>query len=162
MNIRPATDTDLDQVWRLWKTIMDQKIYFPYDNTYTRAQIEASWINLSNAVFVAEVGAAILGAYVLKPNQPGYGNHIANAAYLVDSAARGQGVGKQLCAHSVETASALGYRGIQFNLVVSTNEAAIRAWRSNGFRIIGTVPGGFRHHELGYVDAHIFFKDLLS
>ncbi|PHN03219.1 GNAT family N-acetyltransferase [Flavilitoribacter nigricans] len=160
LQIRPATTADLEAVWHLWKTIMDQKVYFPYDDTYTREQIEESWINLSNAIFVAETETEIVGAYILKPNQPGYGKHIANAAYMVDTRARGQGIGDQLCAHSVAAARTLGYRGMQFNLVVSTNKAAIRTWQANGFSIIGTVPGGFYQEGLGYVDAHIFFMDL--
>lgn len=161
LQIRPATTADLDTVWQFWKTIMDQKIYFPYDDSYTREQIEDSWINLSNAIHIAEKEGTMVGAYILKPNQPGYGDHIANAAYMVDTKSRGKGIGDQLCAHSVTVARELGYRGIQFNLVVSTNKAAIRAWQTNGFEIIGTVPGGFRHYELGYVDAYIFFKSLV-
>lgn len=160
LTIRAATAEDLDAVWRLWKDVMDQKIYFPYDDTYSRDQIEETWIKLSNAVFVAESDREIVGAYILKPNQPGYGSHIANASYMVDTQTRGRGIGAKLCAHSVEAARTLGYRGIQFNLVVSTNEAAVRAWKANGFEIIGTVPGGFYHDELGYVDAYIFFRDL--
>ena len=160
LSIRPATPADLDAVWYLWKAVVDQKIYFPYDETYSRAQMEATWINLDNAVFVADLDGQIVGAYILRPNQPGYGKHIANAAYLVDAQIRGQKIGTQLCAHSIQAAKNLGYRGMQFNLVVSTNESAVRAWKANGFEIIGTTPGGFYHHELGYVDTYIFFKDL--
>lgn len=161
VHIRPAKAEDLDRIWELWKIIMDQKIYFPYDDSYSRADIEKEWINLDNACFVAELNQQIVGAYILLPNQPGHGKHIANAAYMVDTSIRGHGVGTKLCAHSVIAGKELGYRGIQFNLVVSTNEAAIKAWQSNGFKIIGTVPGGFHHFELGYVDAHIFFKNLV-
>lgn len=162
LHIRPAHAADLEPVWRLWKDVMDQKIYFPYDVSYSRSQIEAAWINLENAVYVADLDDAVVGAYILKPNQPGYGKHIANAAYMVDTTQRGLGIGTLLCRHSVEAARELGYRGLQFNLVVSTNESAVRAWRANGFEIIGTIPGGFYHHELGYVDAYIFFKDLVN
>jgi len=139
---------------------MEQKVYFPYDESYSRAQIEAGWINPENALFVAESNQHIVGAYILRPNQPGYGSHIVNAAYMVDAEARGQGIGQELCAHSIASARALNYRGMQFNLVVSTNTSAIRIWKANGFEIIGTVPGGFYHHELGYVDAYIFFRAL--
>jgi ribosomal protein S18 acetylase RimI-like enzyme len=161
VNIRAARTDDLDAVWQMWKEVMDQKIYFPYDSSYTREQIEESWINLDNGLYVAEVGPEIMGAYILRPNQPAYGSHIANAAYMVSSRSRGHGVGSLLCEHSIHSARELGYRGMQFNLVVSTNEAAIRAWKAHGFEIIGTVPGGFHHFELGYVDAHIFFRSLV-
>ena len=162
LHIRPAQTIDLDRIWELWKAIMDQKIYFPYDEQYGRDDIEKEWINLGNACFVAELHQEVVGAYILQPNQPGHGKHIANAAYLVDTNIRGHGIGTKLCAHSVAAAKEIGYRGIQFNLVVSTNKAAINAWLSNGFKIIGTVPGGFHHHELGYVDAHIFFRSLVT
>ena len=160
--IRPASAADLGAVWQLWKAIMDQQVYFPYDSSYSREQIEESWINLNYPIYIAEQQEKVVGAYILKPNQPGYGSHIVNAAYLVDTQVRGQGIGSRLCAHSIEAAKALQYRGMQFNLVVSTNEAAIRVWKSHGFKIIGTVPGGFFHQELGYVDAFIFFKDLIG
>ena len=163
ISIRKAAQSDLDTIWLLWKSIMEQKIYFPYDDTYSRADISKVWINLSNPVYVAERAGEMVGAYILRPNQPGYGKHIVNAAYMVNGNHRGAGIGGYLCAHSVKTAKALGFRGMQFNLVVSTNQAAIRVWLANGFQIIGTVPGGFYHAELDrYVDAHIFFKDLIE
>lgn len=158
--IRPATVEDLDAVWRMWKAIMAQKIYYPYDESYTREQIEASWINLDNLICVAETDGQVTGAYIVKPNQPGYGSHVANAAYMVDTAHRGKGIGKQLCAHSVEAAKAAGYRAMQFNLVVSTNTAAIRAWEAFGFNRIGVVPEGFFQEGVGYVDAYIFHRFL--
>jgi hypothetical protein len=49
---------------------------------------------------------------------------------------------------------------MQYNLVVSTNERAVRLWKRMGFDIIGTVPGAFRHPRLGYVDAYVMFKSL--
>ena len=158
--IRAADHGDLEKVWLLWKQIMDEKIYFPHDDSCSRESIEKSWINLDNHIYVAEMNEIIVGAYILKPNQPGYGKHIANASYMVDAGYRGKGLGKQLCAHSIITAREALYRGMQFNLVVDTNAEAVRAWQANGFEIIGTVPGGFYHVEKGYVDAYIFFRDL--
>jgi len=158
--IRLATDKDLDEVWGMWETIQDQNVYFAYEAGYSKEKIYDSWINLNNHLYVFEEDRKILGAYLMKPNQPGHGKHIVNAAYLVDTNVRGKGIGHILCKHSIEMATKLGYRGMQFNLVVSTNEGAISIWKSFGFKIIGTIPGGFHHVEKGYVDAYIFFKDL--
>jgi L-amino acid N-acyltransferase YncA len=160
ITIRAATKQDLEPVWKMWKEIMDQKIYFTFDESTSRADIEKSWINLSNQCYVAEESGEIVGGYILKPNQPGYGKHIANASYLVSTSFRGGGIGRKLCAHSIKSAKKHGYRGMQFNFVVSTNKAAIKIWLDYGFEIIGTIPGGFYHVEEGYVDAFIFFKDL--
>ena len=51
---------------------------------------------------------------------------------------------------------------MQFNLVVSTNTAGIRCWQRNGFRIVGTLPGAFRHRRLGYVDALVMMQQLVE
>lgn len=160
LKIRLAKAEDLNHIWQMWKTIMEQKIYYPYDDSFSRADIEKSWVNLDNHTYVAEQAGEIVGAYIFKANQPGYGNHIANAAYMVKTERRGHGIGHQLCAHSVKTAKEAGFRGMQFNLVVSTNKGAIKTWLDNGFEIIGTVPEGFYHFEKGYVDGHIFFRKL--
>ena len=159
--IRSAQESDLEAVWKLWKAIMDQKIYYPYDDSYSREDIETLWINMKQTIRVAELEGKVVGAYILHPNQPGYGKHIVNAAYMVDTEIRGKGIGSLLCADSIETARKEGYRGMQFNLVVSTNTGAIKVWQAHGFEIIATIPGGFYHVEKGYVDAYIFFKSLI-
>ena len=46
--------------------------------------------------------------------------------------------------------------------MVSTNTAGIRCWRRNGFQVIGTLPGSFRHRQLGYVDALVMIQVLLA
>jgi ribosomal protein S18 acetylase RimI-like enzyme len=178
--LRRASEVDLEAVWVMWKDIMDQKVYYPYDDSYSRQDIEDEWVNLKNIMVVAtrtsctatvEDGdddakskqTVIVGAYILKANQPGYGKHLVNAAYMVDTVHRGKSIGNLLCQHSLQTAQSEGFRGMQFNLVVSTNVAAITVWKRNGFEIIGTVPGGFYHAEKQcYVDAYIFYKSLLT
>lgn len=51
---------------------------------------------------------------------------------------------------------------MQFNLVVSTNERAVRLWQKLGFHKVGTLPGAFKHQQLGYVDAFVMFKQLVA
>jgi ribosomal protein S18 acetylase RimI-like enzyme len=53
-----------------------------------------------------------------------------------------------------------GYQGMQFNFVVSTNTGAIALWKKLGFTTIGTIPRGFRHAQLGYVDVNIMYRQL--
>jgi len=90
------------------------------------------------------------------------GAHVCNCGYLVGEAARGRGVGAALCRHSLQEARRLGYRAMQFNLVVSTNEAAARLWRRMGFTVVGTLPGAFRHARLGFVDAYVMYQQLVA
>ena len=54
----------------------------------------------------------------------------------------------------------MGFRAMQFNFVVSTNEPAVRLWTKLGFAIVGTLPGAFRHARLGFVDAYVMYRAL--
>jgi ribosomal protein S18 acetylase RimI-like enzyme len=67
-----------------------------------------------------------------------------------------------MCEHSQREALALGFRAMQFNFVVASNEGAVRLWQKLGFDIVGRLPGAFRHAQLGYVDALIMFKQLVA
>lgn len=62
--------------------------------------------------------------------------------------------------HSLEHARARGYRSMQFNFVVSTNERAVRLWQDFGFAIVGRLPEAFQHPRLGYVDALVMSRNL--
>jgi len=63
--------------------------------------------------------------------------------------------------HCLSEARRLGFRAMQFNFVVSTNEGAIRLWKQLGFEVLGTLPGAFRHPQKGYVDVYVMFRSLL-
>jgi GNAT superfamily N-acetyltransferase len=109
-----------------------------------------------------DASGELVGTYYLRPNSLALGAHVANAGYVVAEQARRQGIGSRLCQHSLQAARRLGFRAMQFNLVVSTNSAGIRCWQHNGFQVIGTLPGAFRHRQLGYVDALVMFRGLVE
>ena len=92
--------------------------------------------------------------------KPGRGAHVANAGYMVEAEARGQGLATALCEHSIDTARRRGYRAMQFNFVVGTNRSAIRVWERCGFAVVGRLPGVFQHRTEGLVDALVFHRGL--
>jgi GNAT superfamily N-acetyltransferase len=112
--------------------------------------------------YLAEEGNRIVGTYILRANQPGAGGHVANAAYMVAPAAQGRGFGRAMGEHSLGEARRLGFRAMQFNFVVSTNESALHLWQQLGFKIVGTLPAAFRHPTKGYVDALVMFRSLID
>ncbi|MFT3792115.1 MAG: GNAT family N-acetyltransferase [Rudaea sp.] len=118
------------------------------------------WTTAPTRCFVALAVDQPAGCYMLKPNQPGLGSHVANAGYMVAAHARGRGLAGKLCEHSLATARAAGFLAMQFNFVVSTNEVAVKLWQKYGFRIVGTVPQGFRHAALGLVDTYVMHRFL--
>jgi L-amino acid N-acyltransferase YncA len=65
-----------------------------------------------------------------------------------------------MCEHSLAEARSLGFRAMQFNFVVSTNEAALHLWKEFGFDVVGTLPRAFRHPQKGYVDVYVMFRSL--
>jgi ribosomal protein S18 acetylase RimI-like enzyme len=79
---------------------------------------------------------------------------------MVAPQAVGRGVGRALAEHVIAQAAYDGFRAMQFNAVVETNEPAVRLWRSLGFRLIGTVPEAFAHPVHGLVGMHIMHKPL--
>jgi ribosomal protein S18 acetylase RimI-like enzyme len=65
-----------------------------------------------------------------------------------------------MCEHSIAEARRFGYRAMQYNLVVATNEGAIRLWEKLGFTITGRLPEAFQHAQLGFVDAVVMYRTL--
>ncbi|MGL6133436.1 MAG: GNAT family N-acetyltransferase [Prochlorococcaceae cyanobacterium] len=163
LQIRSFEPADWPGVWQVLEPVFRAGETFPHDPEITEAEAHALWVNQSHAVLVAlDVAGAVVGTYTLKPNSLCLGAHVANAGYVVAGHCRRQGIGSHLCQHSLQMARRLGFRAMQFNLVVSTNAAGIRCWRKNGFRIVGTLPGAFRHKQLGYVDALVMVQGLVE
>ncbi|TVS06929.1 MAG: GNAT family N-acetyltransferase [Cyanobium sp. PLM2.Bin73] len=163
LQIRPFDAADWPSLWALLQPVFRAGETFPHDPAITEAEAWMQWVEQSQAVMVAADDAGLLvGTYYLKPNSLALGAHVANAGYVVAEHCRRQGIGSRLCQHSLQTARRLGFRAMQFNLVVSTNTAGIRCWQQNGFQVVGTLPGAFRHERLGYVDALVMVQSLVE
>jgi len=158
--IRAATDTDWPHIWALFRRAAESGDVFAYDERTTEETARKLWFDAPATAFVCEVGGAFAGTYYVRPNQPGRGAHVANAGYMVDPAFRGRGLAVRMCAHSLETARERGFTAMQFNFVVSTNAAAVRAWQKCGFAVVGTLPGAYRHRALGFVDVFVMWRAL--
>ena len=160
MTIREATINDHDGIWEIFEQVIKPGDTYAFDPNSKREDLSKLWIAPGMKVYIAEENGKILGTYFIKPNQAGLGAHIANCGYMVHPEARGRGLGKQLFDHSWLVAKELDYKGMQFNFVVSTNRVAVKLWKKLGFKIIGTIPKGFNHQQLGYVDAYIMFREI--
>ena len=150
-------------MWALLEPVFRAGETFPHDPAITEAEAQEAWVQQNRAVLVAVDAAGVLvGTYTLRPNSLALGAHVANAGYVVAEQSRRQGIGSRLCQHSLQEARRLGFRLMQFNLVVSTNTAGLRCWQRNGFQVVGTLPGAFRHKQLGYVDALVMVQALVE
>ena len=77
---------------------------------------------------------------------------------MVDVEAEGKGLGTMMCVHSQNIAKELGYKAMQFNLVLVSNKRALSLWTKLGFDTVGKIPKAFDHPKIGYVDALIMHK----
>jgi ribosomal protein S18 acetylase RimI-like enzyme len=158
--IRAATAADWPHIWALFRTVAAAGDVFAYDETAPEEDARKLWFDAPTTCFVCEIDGTFAGAYFVRPNQPGRGNHIANAGYMVHPDFRGRGLAVAMCVHSLETARGLGFTAMQFNFVVSSNAAAVKAWESCGFNVVGRLPGAFRHRHQGPVDVLVMFRPL--
>ena len=160
LHIRAAETRDDEAIWHIIGPTIAAGETYPLPRDMSPADALAYWKSPVHQVFVAEREGSVLGTNYLKANQQGGGAHVANCGYITAETARGQGVARAMCLHSLDHAGARGFLAMQFNFVVSSNTRAVRLWQSLGFEIVGTLPQAFRHPALGLVDALVMYRKL--
>ena len=160
VRIREIAPDEFSLVWPIFQHAVAGGDVFAQSPDTTFEEAQRMWATPPARAFVAERGTTVVGSYMLRPNQPGLGDHVANAGYVVSPEARNQGIARTLCEHSLKTAAEAGFVAMQFNFVVATNASAVHLWESCGFETIGRIPGAFRHARLGFVDALIMYRRL--
>ena len=160
VTIRAATNEDWPAIWTMLEPEIRAGEVYALPGDMSADEAKSYWFAEGNWVFVAELAAEIAGSYYLRANQRGGGNHVSNCGYVTAQWARGQGVAGSMCMHSLDFAKSMGFRAMQFNFVVSTNEAAVNLWKRHGFKVIGRLPGAFLHPQLEYVDAFVMWREL--
>lgn len=161
VEIREATAANRDAIWDIFREVVAARDTYAFDPGMSRQDALGYWFQANTRTYIAESSGRIVGTYILRPNQSGGGSHVANAAFMVAPVARGRGIGRAMAEHCLTEGRRLGFRAMQFNFVVSTNDPALRLWQTLGFKIVGTLPGAFRHPEKGYVDVYVMFRSLL-
>lgn len=162
-SIRRFEPADWPQLWPLLRATFEAGDTYAYAPDSPEADVRRIWTEAPAATFVAcGPDGQVIGTYFIKANQPGLGSHVCNCGYVVGPAAQGRGIAAAMCEHSQCEAVAMGFRAMQFNLVVSTNKRAVRLWQRLGFTLVGTLPKAFHHMKLGYVDALVMYKELVT
>jgi len=159
--IRPFEESDWDATWQIIEPVFRSGETYAFSPAITEKEAHKVWIGMPSATYVAvDEDEKIIGTYYIKANQPSLGSHVCNCGYIVGDSARGKGVASGMCVHSQQQALDNGFQAMQYNLVVSTNEGAIRLWKKHGFEVIGHLPNAFKHNSLGLVDALVMYKEL--
>jgi ribosomal protein S18 acetylase RimI-like enzyme len=158
--IRKVMPADYDQIWEIIREVISTGDTYVFDPASTKEKMLAYWCGTDKHSFVATVNDKVVGTFIIKDNQPDLGSHIANAAYMTSPEAAGQGVGKAMGEFSLIEAKRLGYHAMQFNIVIKSNERAVRLWQKLRFEIIGEIPQAFNHKEKGLINAYIMYRKL--
>ncbi|WP_027348797.1 GNAT family N-acetyltransferase [Halotalea alkalilenta] len=165
VEIRPAVEADFDAIWSFFQPIAAAGETYALDPAIDRSDAQRYWMETPKRTLVAVERDAdgretVLGSYYIKANAQGPGDHVCNCGYMVAFEARGRGIAGRMCEHSLALGRELGFRAMQFNCVVSTNQGAVRLWQRHGFEIVGRLPGAFRHPREGLVDAYVMYRML--
>lgn len=159
LDIHEIAADDFGLAWPIFRAVISAGDTYSYAPDTRFEQARSMWTSGGTRAFVArEKDGAVVGCYMLRANQPGLGNHVANAGYMVAPEARGRGIASAMCEHSLRTAREAGFAAMQFNYVVSSNHVAVRLWQRHGFEIVGRVPGAFRHATLGLTDVFVMHR----
>lgn len=160
MNIRLAELSDHDAIWCILEPVIRAGETYALPRDMSREDALAYWCAADRETFVADDDGKLRGTYVLRANQPGGGAHVCNCGYVTAGDSAGRGVARAMCLHSLDHARQRGFKAMQFNFVISSNERAVGLWQKLGFEIVGRLPGAFEHPCLGYVDVLVMYRDL--
>ena len=160
LEIRKAVEKDKDPVWEIIESVIATGDTYVFRPGTPREKMLDYWFSEDKKTYVALAENEIVGTFFLKDNQPGLGAHIANAGYMVAPEAKGMRVGRTMAEFSLSEAKRLGYRAMQFNFVVKSNEIAVKLWLALGFEIIGEIPEAFDHAENGLTNAFAMYRKL--
>jgi ribosomal protein S18 acetylase RimI-like enzyme len=160
MLIRRALEQDFEAMWPIFRAVVATGTTYVFAPDTPREAAFDYWFGPGVVSFVGEDEGRVVGMYKLVPNQRDLGSHVANASFMVDPEYAGKGAGRAMGLHCLRQARQAGFLSMQFNLVVSSNTAAVELWKRLGFEIVGTLPKVFRHRELGLVDAYVMHRFL--
>ena len=158
--IREIAAGEFELLWPIFREVVADGDTYSYPPDIALEEARRLWTSGDTRCFIALDDGVCVGGYMLRANQPGLGNHVANAGYMVSPQARGRGIAGRLCEHSMDEARRAGFSAMQFNYVVSTNEVAVKLWQKHGFAIVGRIPKAFRHARHGPVDVFVMFREL--
>ena len=159
MLIREYKSSDLPAMIAIWNEVVEEGIAFPQEECLDM-DTGADFFASQTYAGVAEDGGAVVGLYILHPNNVGRCGHICNASYAVSSACRGKHIGEKLVLDCLDQAKKHGYGVLQFNAVVETNTHARHLYERLGFVQLGTIPKGFRMKDGRYENICPYYHTL--
>ncbi len=152
VTIREYTEDDWEGACAVWNQVVEDGVAFPQMDCLDETSSNEFFEGQTYTGVAFDEKGEIVGLYILHPNNVGRCGHICNASYAVRKDLRGEGIGEQLVLDCMDRAKECGFRILQFNAVVKTNEAALSLYKKLGFTQLGVIPGGFLMKDGTYED----------
>ncbi len=153
IEIRGYDNNDNAETIYIWNEVVQDGVAFPQMDILTKSSGDDFFSQQSFTGIAYDTdNKEIVGLYILHPNNIGRCGHICNASYAVKKGMRGQHIGEKLVTHCMSKAKELGYKILQFNAVVKSNEQALHLYEKLGFVKLGIIPNGFLMKDGTYED----------
>lgn len=150
--VRKYCSEDIKQAVSIWNEIVEEGVAFPQLDLLDEKTGEEFFQSQSYTGVAVDENGAVVGLYILHPNNIGRCGHLCNASYAVKKNLRGQHIGEILVRDCMKTAKTLGFGILQFNAVVSSNKPALALYKKLGFVQLGVIPNGFLMKDGSYED----------
>lgn len=160
LEIKEARLEDFDSIWHIFQEVVKDADTYPYPPDISLDEARKLWFANNARVYIGYLDGVPVATRYICENKTGLGSHVANTGVMIDRNYRGRGLGKEMNDFAITKTRELGYKAIQLNLVVASNEASIKICQQNGFEIVGTLPGAFYYKQSEYVDAYVMYKRL--
>ncbi|MEQ9592686.1 MAG: GNAT family N-acetyltransferase [Cyclobacteriaceae bacterium] len=158
--LRQFEDRDKEVLWQIIEHVIKGGETYVFDPNSTKEKMLTYWLASDKKVFVVELESTIVATFTIKANMPDRGSHVANASYMVSPDHYGKGIGEFIGRASLLEAKKLGFKAMQFNYVIKSNEPAVKLWKKIGFKIIGEAPNSFNHPRLGFTNTYMMYREL--
>ena len=159
--IRAYEEKDIPAMAEIWNQVVEEGTAFPQEESLSLDEARAFFASQNRSAVAARTSdGAVLGLYILHPNNVGRCGHICNASYAVAAESRGLHIGEKLVRDCIAAAPAFGFRVLQFNAVVAGNVRARRLYERLGFTQLGVIAGGFRMKDGHYEDICPYYIEL--
>jgi DNA-binding MarR family transcriptional regulator/GNAT superfamily N-acetyltransferase len=160
LTLKPFSQEDETFLYDIFRDVVDSGSQFPYECNSVQ-EFYRQFLAPTSHVYVCHSSTKeVVGGFYIRSNFSGRCSHIANAAYMIKSPYRGQGIGTLLVNASLEIAKDLGFQAMQFNMVLSQNVIATNLYQKLGFNIIGTIPQAIRNPDGSYQEGYILYRKL--
>ncbi|MEM3703742.1 MAG: GNAT family N-acetyltransferase [Candidatus Bathyarchaeia archaeon] len=157
VKIREATPKDLDEIWEIFRSVVEEREWIPVlfveEGEFERLSWFSHHKSMGSIVLVAEVKGKIVGHCLVERDDWDAAKHVGNLGIMVAAEQRGKGIGDALIKEAITRAREKGFEKICLS-TFNTNLNAIRLYKKHKFQIIGVrkrqfkMGGGYRDEVL--------------